>query len=86
MKNKVNPVAYVLLIAFIFTIEPFSVNAQSYQQAGSWAVGIVVYDGFTLCNSQKVLWKDVYYISVLQKLPLINDTDETVKACLLTKT
>jgi len=55
MKNKVNPVAYVLLIAFIFSIEPFSVNAQSYQQAGSWAVGIVVHDGFTLCNGQKVL-------------------------------
>jgi len=78
MKNKVNPVAYVLLIFFIFTIEPFSVNAQSYQQAGSWAVGIVVHNGFTLGNGQKVLWKDVYNISVMLKLPLIKRTDKTV--------
>ena len=78
MNNKVEPVAYVLLMVFIFTIEPFSVNAQSYQQAGSWAVGVVVHNGFTLSNGQKILWKDVYNISVMLKLPLINRTDKTV--------
>ncbi len=78
MNSKVKPFAYVLLTVFIFTLEPFSVNAQGYQQAGSWAVGVVVHDGFMLSNGQKVLWKDVYNISVMLKLPLINRTDKTV--------
>ncbi len=75
MKNEA---AFCLAVIFIFLLNPISASSQSYQQNGSWALGVVVQNNFLLSNGQELQWNEAKNISVVLKLPHIKSTDKTI--------
>ncbi len=76
MKHKVK--LCTLLLVILVILGPLAVNAQNYQQGGSWAIGLVLPNNFVLNNGQKLQWNEVKNITVILKLPRIDRTDNTI--------
>lgn len=76
MKYKQKLLMLFLILSTMF--EPTVLNAQSYQQNGSWAIGLVLPNNFMLSNGQKLQWNRVNNITVILKLPQIQMTDRTI--------